>query len=77
MSGLNSTPSAVAPFFAALITVTPLPEPRSMTKSLSVTFVSSSILSTVACGVGTQTTSLPAWPLTGSNGLVAGCGACA
>ena len=31
ISGLNSTPMAVAPLFAAVITVMPLPEPRSMT----------------------------------------------
>ena len=31
------------------------------------TFAMSSILSTSACGVGTQTTSLPGWPTRGSN----------
>ena len=30
MSGLNSTPCARAPFFAALITVMPSPDPRSI-----------------------------------------------
>src|SRR5688572_13572530 len=33
----------------------------------------SSIFSTSACGVGTQTTSLPGWPDTGSNGLAGAC----
>src|SRR4051794_13077153 len=39
----------------------------------------SSILSTSACGVGTQTTSLPAWPTFGSNGawVVAVCASAA
>jgi hypothetical protein len=36
----------------------------------------SSILSTRACGVGTQTTSLPSWPTVGSKGFVEVC-ACA
>ncbi len=67
ISGLNSTPMAVAPRLAAVITVMPLPEPRSMTTSDAVTFARSSILSTVACGVGTHTTSLPAWPDVGSK----------
>jgi hypothetical protein len=69
MSGLNSTPCAVAPFLAAVITVTPLPDPRSMSRSVGVSFARPSIVSTVAWGVGTQMTSLPGWPLTGSNGF--------
>jgi hypothetical protein len=66
ISGLYSTPSARAPRFAAVITVRPSPEPRSMTKSSGVTLAMSSILSTSAWGVGTQTTSLPSWPTVGS-----------
>ena len=46
MSGLYSTPSARAPRLAAVITVRPSPEPRSMTKSFDVTLAMSSILST-------------------------------
>ena len=65
MSGLYSMPIARAPRLAAVITVRPSPEPRSMTKSLAVTCVMSSILSTTDCGVGTHTTSLPAWPTCG------------
>ena len=60
MSGLYSMPSALMPRLAAVITVRPSPEPRSMTKSDGVAFAMSSILSTSACAVGTQTTSLPA-----------------
>ena len=67
MSGLYSMPSARAPRFAAVMTVRPSPEPRSITKSADVTFAMSSILSTTTCGVGTQTTSLPGWPTSGSN----------
>ena len=59
MSGLYSMPIARAPRLAAVMTVRPSPEPRSITKSCGVTFAMSSILSTSACGVGTQTTSLP------------------
>jgi hypothetical protein len=59
ISGLYSTPIAVAPRFAAVMTVRPSPDPRSITKSFGVTFARSSILSTSACGVGTHTTSLP------------------
>src|SRR5262245_59988949 len=77
MSGLYSTPCARAPRLAAVITVRPSPDPRSMTKSCGVTLALSSILSTSACGVGTQTTSLPAWPTFGSNGCDAVCVACA
>ena len=69
MSGLYSMPIARAPRFAAVITVRPSPDPRSITKSVFVTFAMSSILSTTACGVGTHTTSLPAWPTCGSNGF--------
>ncbi len=36
-----------------------------MTKSLAVTFAIVSIFSTTASGVGTQITSLPAWPTSG------------
>ena len=71
MSGLYSMPSAVAPRLAAVITVRPSPEPRSMTKSCGVTFAMSSIFSTRGCGVGTQTTSLPGCPDYGSNGFCA------
>ena len=66
MSGLNSTPMPVAPRLAAVMTVRPSPEPRSITTSCGVTFARSSIASTVTCGVGTQTTSLPSWPDCGS-----------
>ena len=59
MSGLYSMPSARTPRLAAVITVRPSPEPRSITKSAGVTLAMSSILSTSACGEGTQTTSLP------------------
>ncbi|MNC96058.1 hypothetical protein D3C83_133300 [compost metagenome] len=48
MSGLYSTPIAVAPRFAAVITVRPSPEPRSIRKSLGVSFARSSIFSTRA-----------------------------
>ena len=48
-----------------------------MTTSCAVTFVRSSILSTVACGVGTHPTSFPAWPLTGSKGFWMSTTACA
>ena len=65
MSGLYSTPTAVAPRLAAVITVRPSPDPRSITKSCGVTFAMSSILSTSACGDGTQTTSLPGCPTSG------------
>ena len=60
---------ARAPRLAAAMMLRPSPEPRSMTKSSGVTLAMSSILSTMAGGVGTHTTSLPAWPLTGSNGF--------
>jgi len=74
MLGLYSMPSARAPRLAAVITVRPSPDPRSITKSCGVSFAMSSILSTRACGVGTQTTSFPAWPTCGSNGFcVAAC----
>ena len=66
-------PSALAPRFAAVITVRPSPEPRSMTKSFGVTLAVSSILSTSAWLVGTQTTSLPGCPTLGSNGSAARC----
>ena len=66
MSGLYSTPMARAPRLAAVITVRPSPEPRSITKSSFVTLARSSILSTTTCGVGTHTTSLPSWPTVGS-----------
>ena len=52
MSGLYSMPIARAPRLAAVITVRPSPDPRSITKSVFVTFAMSSILSTTACGVG-------------------------
>ena len=51
-----------APRFAAAMTLRPSPDPRSTTKSCGVTFATSSIFSTVVSGLGTQTTSLPAWP---------------
>jgi hypothetical protein len=41
--------------------------------SFADTLVRSSIFSTSACGVGTQITSLPAWPTCGSNGFLLGC----
>ena len=47
-----------------------------MTKSLGVSLAVSSILSTSAWLVGTQTTSLPDCPTLGSNGAAARC-ACA
>ena len=40
-----------------------------MWKSCGVSLARSSIFSTSGCGVGTHTTSLPAWPTVGSNGL--------
>src|SRR6185369_3088221 len=70
MSASYSTPRARAPRFAAAITRRPSPEPRSTTKSRGVTAARSSIFSTSARGVGTQTTSLPAWPSYGSKGCV-------
>src|SRR5688572_1180470 len=69
MSGLYSMPSARAPRFAASMTVRPSPDPRSTTKSFGVTLAMSSIALTVSIGVGTQTTSLPACPLWGTNGF--------
>src|SRR3954467_1656251 len=68
MSGLYSMPWARAPnFFAAMITVRPSPEPRSKTTSLGPTWAMVSMRSTTSSGVGTQITSLPAWPTCGSN----------
>ncbi|MNV55546.1 hypothetical protein D3C71_1477810 [compost metagenome] len=64
-SGLYSMPCAVSPRCAAVITVRPSPEPRSISRSCGVTLAMSSILSTSVCGVGTQITSLPAWPTSG------------
>jgi hypothetical protein len=59
---------------AAAMMLRPSPEPRSMTMSLGVTAAMSSIFSTSSGGVGTHTTSLPAWPTWGSNGFCgAGC----
>ena len=69
MSGLYSTPSALAPRLAAPMTLRPSPDPRSMTKSCGVTFARSSMRSTVTSGVGTHTTSLPACPTSGLNVL--------
>ena len=60
MFGLNSTPIARTPRLAAVMTVRPSPEPRSIRKSPGMTLAMSSMRSTSACGVGTQTTSLPA-----------------
>jgi hypothetical protein len=67
MFGLYSTPTPRAPRLAAAMTLRPSPDPRSMTKSCGVTFARSSIFSTSAGDVGTQTTSLPGWPTVGSN----------
>jgi hypothetical protein len=47
-----------------------------MTKSCGVTLARLSIASTSSGGVGTQTTSLPAWPTCGTNGS-SWAGACA
>ncbi len=69
ISGLYSIPSARAPRFAAVMTVLPSPDPRSMTKSFFVTFAMSSIRSTNTCGVGTHMTSFPSWPTCGANSL--------
>jgi hypothetical protein len=69
ISGLYSTPMARAPRLAAAMMLRPSPEPRSITKSCGVTFARSSIFSTSAAGVGTQTTSFPAWPSWGTNGF--------
>src|SRR3954467_9833830 len=69
ISGSYSTPMARAPRFAAAITRRPSPEPRSTTKSFAVTLARSSMVSIRLDGVGTHTTSLPAWPSIGSNGL--------
>ncbi len=60
--GSNSMPSARAPLPAAAMTVRPSPDPRSMTKSLAVTWARSSMASTTASADGIQTTSLPGWP---------------
>ena len=68
MSGLYSTPIARVPRFAAVMTVRPSPEPRSIRRSAGVTCARSSMRSTSACAVGTQITSLPDWPTRGSNG---------
>ncbi|MNQ98139.1 hypothetical protein D3C85_1138130 [compost metagenome] len=59
-------PCAVKPRCAAVITVRPSPEPRSISLSLGVTLAMSSILSTKVWGVGTQMTSLPSWPTSGT-----------
>ncbi|KAG1064354.1 hypothetical protein G6F61_014634 [Rhizopus arrhizus] len=59
-------PWAVRPRCAAVITVRPSPEPRSISRSCGVTLAMSSILSTSVCGVGTQITSLPSWPTSGT-----------
>ena len=67
MSGLYSMPSALAPRLAAAITILPSPEPRSMWKSFGPTCAIVSMRSTTSSGVGTQITSLPAWPTCGSN----------
>ena len=68
MSGLYSMPTARAPnFFAAAIAILPSPAPRSMTKSCGVTCAMVSMRSTTSSGVGTQITSLPAWPTCGWN----------
>src|SRR5687767_440592 len=52
----------------------PSPEPRSITKSCGVTFAMSSIFSTISGVLGTQTTSFPAMPDVGSQGLGVGVG---
>src|SRR5258706_5594210 len=62
-------------FFAAAIEILPSHAPRSMTKSLGVTCAIVSIRSTTSSGVGTQMTSLPAWPTCGSNFVCAEAGA--
>src|SRR5882672_698417 len=67
MSGLYSMPSAFAPRLAAAITILPSPEPRSMWESFGPTCAIVSMRSTTSSGVGTQITSLPAWPTCGSN----------
>jgi hypothetical protein len=74
ISGLYSTPMARAPRRAAAMTLRPSPEPRSITRSPAVTCAMSSIFSTSAGGVGTHTTSLPPWPISGSYDF---CGVCA
>ncbi|MCY1384638.1 hypothetical protein D9M69_729200 [compost metagenome] len=69
-------PWAVRPRCAAVMTVRPSPEPRSIKRSLGVTLAMSSILSTSVCGVGTQMTSLPSWPTLGTYSFCsAGCAA--
>ncbi|MNT33067.1 hypothetical protein D3C72_1689770 [compost metagenome] len=70
-SGLYSMPCAVRPRWAAVITVRPSPEPRSISLSLGVTLAMSSILSTRAWGVGTQMTSLPSCPTSGTYSFLA------
>src|SRR5688572_4664804 len=68
ISGLYSMPMARAPnFFAAAMAILPSPAPRSITRSLEVTCAMVSMRSTTSSGVGTQITSLPAWPTCGSN----------
>ena len=74
MSGLYSMPNALAPRLAAVMTVRPSPEPRSMTVSCGVTFAKSSMRSTRACAVGTQMTSLPSCPTVGVNSFRFFCG---
>ena len=58
---------ACAPRLAAAIAMRPSPEPRSTSLSPAFTGAMSSIASTTSSGVGTQMTSLPAWPDCGSN----------
>ena len=67
MSGLNSMPVASAPRLAAAMAIRPSPAPRSTSLSPAFTDAMLSIASTTSSGVGTQMTSLPAWPDFGSK----------
>ena len=68
MSGLYSMPVARAPnFFAAAMAILPSPAPRSKWMSFGPVCAMVSMRSTTSSGVGTQITSLPAWPTCGSN----------
>src|SRR5258706_11818832 len=68
ISGLYSMPVALAPnFFAAAMAILPSPAPRSKWMSPGPVCAMVSMRSTPSSGVGTQITSLPAWPTCGSN----------
>src|SRR4051812_12668055 len=66
MSALYSMPVALAPRFAAAMAILPSPAPRSKWMSFGPSCTMVSMRSTTSSGVGTQMTSLPAWPTCGS-----------